>query len=331
MANKFRIGQIGRALSSGLGLFAEKKVKEEKDRIDKQWQMTMQNIADARAQARNDQEFQRALALNAQRFAMDAQAREDTQAFTAGENRKNREARAGEFEQTMEWKDQTRHDEFVANREEQLAKSLQRIDERYEELRKDTQLMFDPERRTALETQYWNERDDAIEGFTQSMIIRASKFADQPAYEQYRINGKEELASIVQGMGATPAGATRISEDFWKYASMPGDVDEAGAGGMQRSGKDPYNSVGAPPAPVSPTSSMDSAFSAARGAAPGPVQAPRVDPAPRTPMPSESEPLYQQGFGPEPFTGGQQLFDLYKNKPWIRSPASRERMGLPPK
>jgi hypothetical protein len=59
LSSKFRIGQVAGALSSGLGLFAEKKWKEEQEAEERAWQQHLQNIADARAEARSEVDFQR--------------------------------------------------------------------------------------------------------------------------------------------------------------------------------------------------------------------------------------------------------------------------------
>ncbi len=273
MADKFRIGQIGRALSSGFGLFAERKYKEEQDRIDRAWQMQLQNIANARADARDEQDFQRRLAISTRDNALADQRAEADRQARAEEKRLDREARAGEFDRLEDRRTQERHDDMVMARREALAETLDRIEERYQKQRENPMISMNPEKMAEIELAYRNERDQAIGSFGQSMMLRAQEYPEMEAYMQFRGNTRDEVAAMMEGLGASYEGANTIADRFMKWSKDPGAVD-AGAGG----------------APWQPSGNIMTPDGGDTYVRPG-TSAPRMDPSPLTPMP---EPPAQQ-------------------------------------
>lgn len=327
LSSKFRIGQVAGALSSGLGLFAEKKWKEEKEAEERAWQEHLQKVADLRAQARDDLEWERTLAANAQRFAMDAQGRRQDQAFTKEENRLNREARSGELGVRMSAEERARHDEIAFSRREMLEKTLNRIEERYEDQRGNALIAMDPEKMGALDTKYKNDRDRAIGSYVQSMMMRAQEYPEIDSYSDFRIQNRDEIAGLLENEGATYEGANAIADRWMKWMSDPG-ADDAGAGAG--GGWKPDGIVDSTGQRMGwtgdPSSNPTASYGVIDKAPPPPPTgaAAQVDPTPQTPMPGQSA-------GPEPQPGSlRQLFNAepVKNPDGTpKYPANKESLG----
>lgn len=111
-------------------------------------------------------------------------------------------------------------------------------------------------------------------------------------------------AALLRAAGYTPAEVEAILDDAKNGGAAPAE--------------------GTPAEPAAPS-------------APAPASPSQPQLMPDTPPQSQDQDLFGMPLNisgkyyPEFGQGGRQLMDLIRNKPWIRSPIARERMGLPPK
>jgi hypothetical protein len=266
-------------------LFAEKKWKEEQEAEERAWQQHLQNIADARAEARSEVDFQRRIALATREETLALQREGRNKQFDATQRDLDRRARRDEFGMRMSAEERARHDDIAMKRREMLQDTLTRIEERYEDQRSNTMINLDADKMAALETQYKEDRDRAIGSYVQSMMMRAQEYPEVDSYSDFRINSRDEIAGLLESEGATYKGADKIADRWMKWMSDPG-ADEAGAGGggFKPTGNYQYTDTDGTVV-TGPNYSGRKAPGYDTTPPPPTGGAAQVDPTPRTPMP----------------------------------------------
>lgn len=316
LSSKFRIGQVAGALSSGLGLFAEKKWKEEQEAEERAWQQHLQNIADARAEARSEVDFQRRLAISMrdnaladQRTAADRNARSE-------ERRLDRDARAKEGELNRGAQTDQFFWRLQGEGKERMNAQLESINEREEKMLEMPQYQWDDSgARQKLMDDFEKERESVRATYAQSMMDLADMHPDVDAFSQFRADSEDDVRAIFQSTGMDSKNAGERATAIWGWRQSQMGLGEAGAGGSPEPGPggipyldaEPYSggSSSAPPPPTGPAA--------------------QVDPTPRTPMP-EAGPQTQ-----EPSPGS--LNQLFNAEPITnpdgtpKYPANRESLG----
>ena len=211
----FRAGQVFGALSSGLGLFAEKTARDEADRIDRDWQATLENMRETRAAARQEAGFS-----HSEQMARDADASAERR---AAESNRSAESR---FTQQQEATAAFRRDSMTA--EEQRAQQT-RVDRARENLQDNILALekeqakemeaqgFNPEAQEAIMRRYTDLKDQAIVGTVSWLASN-----NLPGYEVKDQNG---LQSLLIQSGMDVEGAGQHSKQIWSSISGVGAED----------------------------------------------------------------------------------------------------------
>lgn len=290
-----RAGRAFNALSSGLNLFAEKSMQEERDRVSKEWQLSLENLRADRADARHRAglEHSQAMAKESNRAA---QERADKSAAATADFRgKQLEQRNSEFNRSM-----------VANARENLSGNLLKLDQ---SMQKELENIFDPDEKGRVAQRYQQLKDDAI--------ISTVSWLSSQDLPGFKVDSKESLQSTLTQMGMDAAGARLASSQLWQQgtgedliatdqASTPSyEERQSQYQSMLQSGQ-----ISEGGAPASGTAAPNIPAQSAQGAG-------LFDAAPQTGIGDTS-----------PFESGPSLFDKFSNSPFLNMDKRAENTRL---
>lgn len=242
MADKFRIGNVANAISGGLDLFIGREAEKEREASRRNWEMRLENIREARANARSEREFMERLSLNAQQFAM-AEQRSVREAGQADARLDKQMAhQTGLANIASEQTDKHFFLRMEAEQRESLQKSLIDLNDQEKETLAN---VFDPEEKERLRQAFDDERERMIGSFALSMMDQAERHPDVMAFEPYRATSQQDVQGVLQSLGLGPSAAKVRANDIWKFRSEPGAGAGAGSGSNRRTTNDagqPLNS-----------------------------------------------------------------------------------------
>lgn len=192
-----RAGRIFNALSSGIGLFAEKSMREEQERIDKQWQLSLENIRASRADTRHRAGLDHSLKM-AEESNRAAQERFETQSAATASHRKD----------TLSQRDNEFNRSMVADARKNLSNNLLQLNE---SMQKELENVFDPAEKERVSQRYQGLKDDAI--------ISTVSWLSSQDLPGFKIDSKESLQSTLTQMGMDAAGARQASSQLWQQGT----------------------------------------------------------------------------------------------------------------
>ncbi len=199
-----RINRIAGSLSEGLGLFAQKSAQDEQERVDREWQLSMERIRASNADARQQAGFKHSENLSAENNRA-AQTRADSAATATASFRKDQMSqRDSEFDRKM-----------VADARNNLASNLSRMDEA---MQKEQENIFDPEEKAQVAQRYQGLKDNAIMSTVSWLSAQ-----NLPGFE---VKDKGSLQSMLTQMGMDPQGAGQAAGALWQQGTG-GDLFDA--------------------------------------------------------------------------------------------------------
>jgi len=222
-----RAGRVFDALSSGLGLFAEKSMLDEQERIDKQWEITLSNMRETAAGKRQEASF-----AHSEQLARDA----DTAAQTRFETQT---AATGAYRTQQLTAEQERHQQTrVDNARKSLQDTLLNLEKEQGDALED--VAFNPEMQAQIMERYTDLKDQAITGTVSWLASQ-----DLPGYQ---IEDEQGLQSLLIQSGMDVGGAADHAKQIWGSISGAGtapspnmaEIYSGGgtdAGGMTQQGR----------------------------------------------------------------------------------------------
>lgn len=214
----FRVGQIAGALSHNLGLFAEREVEKERDRISREWEMTMADLREGRAQAR--EERMNARADEREQARMDAQAERDR--LTTERYMADKEATAAYRRDTLEQGqsqfDIKRGDQLVSD----IARGQQSIMEEWRKAREEAAESLEEGAKEAVDAWYQKQFED----FTVGQVA----YGNQQGIQGFEATDKNQLESLFTRNGLGVDRAKNLAGQIWPQID-PASADLFGAEG----------------------------------------------------------------------------------------------------
>jgi len=268
----FRAGQLFNVASSGIGDVLNIKMAEEQKRIDREWQLTLSDLAEERANTRQAASFEHAETMAATRETGETERASTSAKATAEFRTSTMTAEENRFQQGR-----------VDDARQQLQKTLLELNEG---MAKELEMAM-PHSREKIVTRYTDLKNQAITG---TVAWLASQHL--PGYE---VKDERGLQSLLIQSGMDVAGAGNHAKQIWGSITggddlIAGDqkpnMDEIyadggrDAGGLTRADRE--NRIAGYQSP---------AVSQAGAAAPPPNGAPAIT-SPQLPNPKE---LYQPG------------------------------------
>jgi len=198
----FRAGQLFESLSEGFGTMAVKRMQEEQARLDKEWQLTLANMRETNAAAREGRQYAHAEQLAATR-------EEGATTRAAATTQATSEYR----EQTLTAEESRFQRKRVDDARQNLQKSLLDLEKG---MREEMELvMHDPTQQAAVSKRYTELKDSAITG---TVAWLASN--NLPGYE---VEDEQGLQALLIQNGMDVAGSKDHAKQIWSNISGVGE------------------------------------------------------------------------------------------------------------
>lgn len=203
----FRAGQLFGALSSGLGDILTVRMKQEQERVDREWQATLASQAEKRAADREQRQMTHAETMN--------QQREDAATARHAEDR----AFALESREISMTAEEKRHQQNrVDNARQQLDRSILQLEEMQAKALEDL-FPNDPKREEIIR-HYTDQKDRAI-------VSMAAWLGSQnmPGFD---VKEEKDLQSLLVTLGMDLPGAKDHAKQIWKSGTGAADAGKPG-------------------------------------------------------------------------------------------------------
>jgi hypothetical protein len=212
----FRVGQVANSLSQGLGLFAEKSMREEQARIDREWDLALASMREESENKRSSASMQHAETLHKQ--GLDA---------ATTRHAADTDATAAYRQDTMTAAEKARMEKRSDDMMNGLQKTLLELSKM--QAKELEEVGYDPAAKATVMQRYTSLRDEAITG----TVVRGAR----QALPGFSVASADELQSLLIQNGMDMGGARDHSQQMWKMisAQAPTDLDSAVARGEKAS------------------------------------------------------------------------------------------------
>lgn len=317
--SSWRFAMVADAASRGLGDWLNIELKRESDRLEKQWQLTLEAQREANAQARAEMQMKHAENLAetrekaaTERHADTMSAREEEAKATARFRSDQLSAREKEFNKTR-----------VDDARKTLQKTLLEYDEAMRKELENPMIQMDEKAKEGILSRYQGLKDQAITG-----TVAWLSSEGLPGYE---VDSEQELQSLLIQNGMDLPGAKQHSKQIWGQITGVGEeYPDIGGGPHPRDnpqgwfyddrGYDLPQGVQRSAGVVGQGPLFDEEVARRSGAA-----APQAQP-PAAGAPSIAPPQIQAPGGVEPLFPGQAA-DPNQPQPWDRTRAFGREVG----